>query len=77
MVGCSGIVRGEPQAPVPVIIFGGFCNWSVRGEVLGFPHDDKGTDLWGHRQPLKSGFQRVAPLTAEELKKGILDAVFL
>ena len=26
----------KPPAPVPVIIFGGFCNWSVRGAVLGF-----------------------------------------
>jgi len=25
-----------PPALVPVIIFGGFCNWSVSGEVLGF-----------------------------------------
>ena len=26
----------QSPAPVPVIIFGGFCNWSVRGAVLGF-----------------------------------------
>ena len=26
----------EPPAPVPVIIFGGFCNWLEFNEVLGF-----------------------------------------
>ena len=26
MVRCSGLVIHEPPAPVPVIIFGGFCN---------------------------------------------------
>ncbi len=26
----------SPKQLVPVIILGGFCNWSVRGAVLGF-----------------------------------------
>ena len=34
MISCLGIPK--PPATVPVIIFGGFCNWSVRGGVLGF-----------------------------------------
>ena len=29
------VVRGSP-APVPVIIFGGFCNWLEFNGVLGF-----------------------------------------
>ena len=36
MVSCSGIVRLDPPAPVPVIIFGGFCNWLEFNGVLGF-----------------------------------------
>ena len=34
MVSCSGIVIHEPPAPVPVIIFGGFCNRLVSCAVL-------------------------------------------
>ena len=30
----------ESAAPVPVIIFGGFCNWSVCGAVLVFWDED-------------------------------------
>jgi hypothetical protein len=29
-------VVSDPQAPVPVIIFGGFCNWLEFNGVLGF-----------------------------------------
>ena len=40
MVSCSGIVRGDPPATVPVIIFGGFCNWLELRAVLGFWDED-------------------------------------
>ena len=33
----------ESAAPVPVIIFGGFCNWSVSCAVLGLRDEDSNT----------------------------------
>ena len=38
MVSCSGL-----WAPVPVIIFGGFCNWLELRAVLGFWDEDSNT----------------------------------
>ena len=36
MVSCSGIVSSKIPIAVPIIIFGGFCNWLELCEVLGF-----------------------------------------
>ena len=33
--GLCGVIYGPP-APVPVIIFGGFCNWLEFNKMLGF-----------------------------------------
>ena len=39
----------EPPATVPVIIFGGFCNWSVCCAVLGFWDEVFAMDPYGNR----------------------------